>query len=93
MKNSLKDVILEILKARGFITIDNLEYICKHQQKKLSNGERRMRELMANGYAVAKRNEVGAITGYLYLVQEQISVPKANYQLQEELFKTRRLLA
>lgn len=92
MKNSLKDVLLQILKARGILTIDNIEYICHHQQKKVDNGTRRMRELMASGFATAKRDERGCIMAYIYIQQEQVSVPKANYELQQELFKSRKLI-
>lgn len=92
MKTSLKEVILQIIKVRGVLTMDNVEYICHHQNKKVDNGTRRLRELMNSGLVTTKRDERGTIIAYIYVPQEVLSVPAADYQLQQELFKTRRLL-
>ena len=91
-KNSLKDILFNILKTKGFLTLENVEYICHNQKKKFSNAERRLREGMNAGWVTAKRDERGCIIFYIYIKQEPIGVPAAQHQLQEALFKARHLI-
>lgn len=46
------------------MTLQDLEQLCKTEQKKLSNGERRLRELMASDPITTTTNSRGAIIGY-----------------------------
>ena len=55
------------------MTLQDLEQLCKTEQKKLSNGERRLRELMVSDPITTKTNSRGAIIGYIW----QDSAPRA----------------
>ena len=59
----LKTTLLETIKRLNGQTLflDEFEAICKRNNKKISNGERRMREAKD---VTAVRNSKGHITGY-----------------------------
>ncbi len=74
----LKTTLLETIKRLNgqILTLDEFEAICKRNNKKISNGERRMRQLMAETYIEAVRNSKGHITGYRW------KTPRYPYQMQ-----------
>jgi hypothetical protein len=45
--NSLKQTLLDYLKSNGRMTFQQMEGICKLNSKKVSNGEKRLRDLRA----------------------------------------------
>jgi hypothetical protein len=62
---SLKQTILYYLEKNGYLALQDLEKLCKSEQKKLSNGERRLREIMAvNPKVQTEKNSAGAIIAY-----------------------------
>jgi hypothetical protein len=64
---SLKNQIQYYLEKNGSMTLLELEHLCKSEQKKLSNGERRLREIMSvNPKIKADTNSRGAIIGYFW---------------------------
>ena len=91
MKNSFKDVLYQVIKARGIISINDLEYICKKQNKKFDNGTRTLRKLIEEGRVTTKRDEKKIILAYIFVNIEPIGVPRAAYELQQELFKVRQI--
>ena len=89
---SLKAKIQFYLEKHGYMSLLEAENLCKSEGQKLSNLERRCRELMAvNPSIKANRNAAGAITGYKY---ERFNVEKWQAQFikplpvntQKELF-------
>lgn len=46
---SLKKILLKAAKMHQYITMSDVEDICRRENKKLSNGERRLRELKEDG--------------------------------------------
>lgn len=61
---SLKSLLLQEIKSRGNLTLNEVEKICHDNSFKLSNAERRCRELMANCSISPIKNSKGAIIGY-----------------------------
>lgn len=61
---SLKQLLYQEIKSRGNLTLNEVEKICHDNSFKLSNAERRCRELMANGSIIPIKNIKGAIIGY-----------------------------
>lgn len=62
---SLKNKIQYYLEKNGRISLLELENLCKSEQYKLSNAERRLRELMASNPNIQpEKNLHGAIIGY-----------------------------
>jgi len=75
---SLKSKILYYLEKNGRMTLQELESLCKSEQKKLSNGERRLREIMAtNSFVKPETNSRGAIIAYHI---ERLDIKKWNEQ-------------
>lgn len=67
---SLKVNLLNYLEDKKQMTLDQLYLICKSENKKYSNGERRMREIMAdNSNVKAETNSKGAIIAYKWSVE------------------------
>lgn len=58
------------------MSIQELELLCKREGKKLSNGERRLREMQQEGHhsynsrVKVERNNKGAIITYIYTPNE-----------------------
>jgi hypothetical protein len=77
---SLKELLYKELQKKGYLSIDQFNYICDQAHKKRSNGERRMREL----HLETERNSKGAIVGYrlqkventLFPLSELVEKPK-----------------
>lgn len=67
---SLKNTIKYYLQKHKYLSLQNLEALCKQEQKKLSNAERRLRELMRTEPIVPIKNRAGAIIAY-ELVQNE----------------------
>jgi hypothetical protein len=69
--NSLKTKLIDLIKSRKgqTVSINEIEYLCKQEQKKLSNAERRLRPSETPGL-VRIRNEHGAIIGYAWNVKK-----------------------
>lgn len=63
---SLKQTIKYYLEKNGSMTLLELENLCKTEQYKLSNAERRLRELMKECPILPKKNPQGAIIGYIW---------------------------
>lgn len=69
---SLKQNLTEYLQTNGRITLDQLYLLCGKEHKKVSNAERRFRELMSplhkdfNPKVGAERNAKGAIVAYYW---------------------------
>lgn len=61
---SLKLTIKDYLQKHKYLSLQNLDALCKQEQKKLSNGERRLRELMQTDPIVPIKNPAGAIIAY-----------------------------
>lgn len=75
---SLKSKILYYLERNGRLTLQELESLCKSEMRKLSNGERRLRELMATNAAIKpEKNPHGAIIAYRW---QRFDVAKWNSQ-------------
>jgi hypothetical protein len=62
---SLKTILFETLKSSGTLNLNDIEAICHLNNKKISNGERRLRELMAKDL-VEPVMKNGAIIAYKY---------------------------
>src|SRR5665213_3635805 len=76
MKTSLKKFLQDYIKANGYLSLEKLEELCKMKGKKLSNGERRLRELCAaNQVSTVTRN--GAIIAYNRMIYA-VSIFPAN---------------
>ena len=69
---SLKENIIEYLKRNKRIDLDQLYSLCGRERKKVSNAERRLRELMSpkskdyNPNIKAEKNLKGAIVAYVW---------------------------
>jgi hypothetical protein len=73
MKDSLKNKLFEAIKGDypNMFSLERVEDLAREAEHKVSNAERRLRELCDPndaGYAPVKaiRNDKGFITGYLY---------------------------
>ena len=78
MKDSLRLTILKFLQRNGRMSQDQLESLCKREGRKLSNGEKRLRDMRAeylngekNPYYYPQIKEIynekkTAIIGYEY---------------------------
>lgn len=66
---SLKSLLFQEIKSRGSLTLNEVEKICHEAKYKLSNAERRLRELMATGSVKPLKCENGAIIGYSIATQ------------------------
>jgi hypothetical protein len=68
MQDSLKSKLYDALKARypGYLTINEVEAICKAHKNKISNGERRLRQSESPRVSRIK-NSKGAIIGYKWI--------------------------
>jgi len=70
--SSLKNQIKYYLEKNGYMSLLELENLCKSEQHKLSNGERRLRELTSPKHKdydpniKLQKNGMGAIIGYVY---------------------------
>ncbi len=73
----LKTTLLETIKRLNgqTLTLDEFEAICKRNNKKISNGERRMRELINETYIEAVRNKKNYVVGYRW------KMPRFPYQM------------
>lgn len=70
MQDSLKAKLYDALKAKypGYLTIDEVETICKDHKNKISNGERRLRASESPRVSRIK-NDKGAIIGYKWIAE------------------------
>ena len=59
-KNKLKYYILQ----RGEVTINELEILARTENRKYSNMERRMREIVGEGKIAPVKNKRGVVVGY-----------------------------
>ena len=70
--NSLKEELITYLQTHKRLNLDQLYSLCGREHKKLSNSERRLREMMQpshpsyNPRIRAERNAKGAIVGYYW---------------------------
>jgi hypothetical protein len=68
MRSSLKSSILYLIKSQGEVGIDSLETLCRDENYKISNYERRCRELANYGLIepIRERSKDGTlyISGY-----------------------------
>jgi hypothetical protein len=81
----LKQILLEAIKS-GKLTQNDLEAICHMNDFKISNGERRLRELADAGIIMAIKNK-GANVAWIYnQPKELILEAKLN---QDQLFNIR----
>jgi hypothetical protein len=61
---SLKQKIKYYLEKNGYMSLKELENLCHSEQKKISNGERRLREMMKTEPILPVKNSAGAIIAY-----------------------------
>jgi|GEM_PF-2669639 len=71
-KFSLKKILYRELELRNEISFSEVEKIAKENGYKISNAERRMRELMEKGSVEPILTEKGHIRGYRY----SLNLPK-----------------
>lgn len=64
MNNSLKQILLDVIQDEGELSTYQMETIAHQNNYKVSNAERRLRELINEGKILPKRNEKRAIIGY-----------------------------
>lgn len=79
---SLKSELNRIIKEKSYISIDELEKICKDYRVKISSAERRLRE-SPNIFPVMKRGGKGQnyISGYGYVIDsKEYSDQSKNYK-------------
>jgi hypothetical protein len=92
MKDSLKTKLFEAIRRAypNMFSLERVEYLAREAGYKVSNAERRLRELCEPneaGYAPvsAIRNDKGYITGYLY---HELKLPMSEAErLQEPMFE------
>ncbi len=65
---SLKNNIKQYLWKNSHLSLQDLELLCKQNQKKLSNGERRLRELMDRSKAIMI---ISGLKGDLWQITKQ----------------------
>lgn len=63
---SLKSILHKEIREKGFISTSEMEAICKRENKKISNGERRLRKSESPSVE-AVENDKGAIIGYKWV--------------------------
>ena len=61
---SLKNKILYYLEKNGYMSLAELEHLCHSEMYKLSNAERRLREIMKTEPIKPVKNSAGAIIAY-----------------------------
>lgn len=71
---SLKKVLYSELQNKKILMQDEVEAIAKSEGRKISNAERRLRELMESGIVEPILTEKKAIRGYRYIGKDQPSV-------------------
>lgn len=71
---SLSKIIHQLIESQGEISLNELEEICHQEHYKLSNAERRARELMANKLISPIKNSKGAIIGYKKFEETEQSI-------------------
>jgi hypothetical protein len=82
---SLKNKIQYYLEKNKYISLQELENLCHSEGYKLSNAERRLRELMSVSPNIKPvKNSAGAIIAYKY---ESFDVEKWNEQFKKEPVK------
>lgn len=59
-KNKLKEYIFQ----RGEVTVNELENLARTENRKISNMERRMREIVEDGKIAPIKNKKGIVIGY-----------------------------
>ena len=71
MKTSLKTKLNDLIKSRngGIVTINEIEYLCKENQYKMSNAERRLRA--SESPNIVRVMKHGAIIGYRWKLAVQ----------------------
>lgn len=75
MKNTgLKKILNDKIREKGYISVDEMELICKQNNKKISNGERRLRKSDSPNVE-AVENKKGAIVGYRWIGLRVPDVP------------------
>jgi len=94
---SLKQILYQEIKSRGNLTLNQIEAICHDHGYKISNAERRLRELMATGSISPIKNSKGAIIGYCKALQGDLKPVKPEtdikYQMSAFQFAEERLKA
>lgn len=68
MQDSLKTILYEAIKAKypDYLPLSEVERICKEHNRKISNGERRLRK-SESPTVIGVKNSKGAIIGYKYI--------------------------
>lgn len=61
---SLKEILKQTIQEQGTVTTYLIEDVARMNQYKISNAERRLRELANEGAIKTRRNEKGIIIGY-----------------------------
>lgn len=72
---TLKTILYETIKNAGTQTQNDIEAICHFNNYKISNAERRLRELMASGSIKPIKNDKGAIIGYKHIQSDMVKIP------------------
>lgn len=71
---SLKKVLYSELQTKKVLMQDEIEAIAKSEGRKISNAERRLRELMESGSVEPILTEKKAIRGYRYIGEDMPKV-------------------
>lgn len=76
MNKSLKELLHEAIKAKypDYLPLSEVERICKDNNRKISNGERRLRKSESPNI-LPIRNNKSAIIGYKYIQSDMVKVP------------------
>lgn len=63
---SLRAILNKEIRERGYLSVNEVEVLCKRENHKMSNAERRLRHSESPNVEPVK-NDKGAIVGYKYL--------------------------
>ena len=93
MKNSLKSQLFEAIKSvyPRVYHLETVEALAHEEGYKISNAERRLRELMKAGAIESVRSQKGAIVGYRLKTHETIKRAEHQNSLQDALFRIKRI--
>ena len=96
---SLKEDLKQAIKNAypNMYSIERVEALARLRGRRISNGERRLRELARKGIVKPVKHQEGYIIGYLYIPGSEVEVPVVGQikderieWSQEQLFNTNR---